>query len=79
MNPTDKGRLDVMEQRLNDLIRRVADLERRIAALERAPQPARQVTTQPTAQPARTSTAVEHNYLRRAIASAKKDYDRKYR
>jgi len=59
-------------------MRRVADIERRIAAIERAPQISGQ-GVQLVAQQQPSSVKVEHNYLRRAIATAKKEYEKKYK
>lgn len=64
-----------LENKLNTLIVRVSDLERRLSALERTSAPSKPVTKTPQTPP----TNVEHNYLRRAITSAKHDYERKYK
>lgn len=71
-----KSRLDEIEQRLNEVMRRLSDLERRMASVERSPQTGGQVTTIPQAQQGRPAVNVEHNYLRRAIASARKEYEK---
>lgn len=64
-----------IENRLNLLMNRLSDLERRLSALERGagvPNPAAQTSRPPTKN-------IEHNYLRRAINTARRDYERKPR
>ncbi|MEM2875059.1 MAG: hypothetical protein QW567_03460 [Candidatus Hadarchaeales archaeon] len=79
MSTQEKSRLEALEQRLNEVIRRLSDIERKISALERlqqmSGQPVKQLATQQTAP----AVNVEHNYLRRAIASARKEYEKNYK
>lgn len=76
-NPMKDERVLSLEHKLNSLMMRISDLERRLAALERdsgVQKPATQVP-----KPVAAQTNVKHNYLRRTIGTAKRDYDRKYR
>lgn len=70
-DPTAVG----LEQKMDELMRRVADLERRILALERGSAVSGDPAPRAPAQNA--PVKIEHNYLRRAIATARREYERK--
>lgn len=73
-NPKDERILSI-ENKLNSLMIRLSDLERRLTALEQA-----SGISKPAVQTSRPAAAnVEHRYLRRAIHTARRDYERKYR
>ncbi len=71
-------RISSIENKLKSLIQRLSILERRLSVLERSPG----TFKKPTPPPKPTSsqpTKINHNYLNRAIRTARRDYERKYR
>ncbi|MFH1820968.1 MAG: hypothetical protein ABH852_00785 [Methanobacteriota archaeon] len=71
-----------LDERLNLLNARVTDIERRVTALERnlaMAKPATKPSTQPTPVAPQSKNETGHKYLGRAISTAKRDYERKYR
>ncbi|HID60860.1 MAG TPA: hypothetical protein EYP46_03260 [Hadesarchaea archaeon] len=70
--PKDEHILSI-ENRLNLLMNRLSELERRLSALEKGT-----AVQKPDVQTPRPSAKnIEHNYLRRAINTARRDYERK--
>lgn len=73
-----EDRILSLESQLNSLIRQMAEFERRLSILERF---YRSSVVQPRPNPPAEShePSVNHNYLKRTISAARREYERAHR
>jgi hypothetical protein len=74
-------KLTVVQSQLNSIIRRLAEMERRLTQLEKTTKVPGNPSRNPTSDPPKRESRppINHNYLNRAISSARRAYAQQHR